>query len=55
MRPSGEARWIAVAGRCRLSPLRQPAADPNKVLRVAFEIAETGFDPAKVTDNYSSR
>ena len=30
-------------------------ADPNKVLRVAFEIAETGFDPAKVTDNYSSQ
>ena len=28
-------------------------ADPNKVLHVAFEIAETGFDPAKVTDSYS--
>ncbi len=32
----------------------QATADPNKVLRVAFEIAETGFDPAKVTDTYSS-
>ncbi|HEX8010546.1 MAG TPA: ABC transporter substrate-binding protein [Casimicrobiaceae bacterium] len=31
------------------------AADPNKVLRVAFEAAETGFDPVKVTDNYSSQ
>ena len=31
------------------------AADPAKVLRVAFEIGETGFDPAKVTDNYSSQ
>ena len=31
------------------------AADPNKVLRVAFEIEETGFDPVKVTDNYSNR
>ena len=31
------------------------AADPNKVLHVGFEIEETGFDPAKVTDNYSSQ
>jgi ABC-type transport system substrate-binding protein len=31
------------------------AADPNKVLRVAFEIEETGFDPVRVTDNYSSQ
>jgi ABC-type transport system substrate-binding protein len=31
------------------------AADPNKVLHVAFEIEETGFDPVRVTDNYSSQ
>lgn len=31
------------------------AADSNKVLRVAFEIEETGFDPVRVTDNYSSQ
>ena len=31
------------------------AADPAKVLRVAFEVEETGFDPVKVTDNYSSQ
>jgi oligopeptide transport system substrate-binding protein len=31
------------------------AADPSKVLRVAFEVSETGFDPAKITDNYSSQ
>lgn len=31
------------------------AADPNKVLHVAFEIEETGFDPAKVNDTYSSQ
>jgi ABC-type transport system substrate-binding protein len=31
------------------------AADPNKVLRVGFEIEETGFDPAKVSDIYSSQ
>ena len=29
-------------------------ADPNKVLHIAFEAEETGFDPAKVTDAYSS-
>jgi ABC-type transport system substrate-binding protein len=30
------------------------AADPSKVLRYAFEIAETTLDPAKVTDVYSN-
>jgi ABC-type transport system substrate-binding protein len=30
------------------------AADPRKVLRVAFEEAETGFDPVKVSDVYSN-
>ena len=29
------------------------AADPNKVFRMAFEIAETTFDPQKVSDLYS--
>ena len=29
------------------------AADPNKVLRYAFPIAETNFDPAQVSDTYS--
>ena len=28
--------------------------DPNKVIRYAFEIAETGFDPAQISDWYSS-
>jgi len=31
------------------------AADAAKVLHVAFDTAETGFDPAKVNDNYSSQ
>jgi oligopeptide transport system substrate-binding protein len=31
-----------------------PAADMNKTLRVAFEVAETGFDPAPVGDIYSA-
>ena len=30
------------------------AADPAKVLRVAFPTAETGFDPARVSDLYSN-
>lgn len=32
--------------------LAQP--DPNKVMRYAFEVAETGFDPAQTSDWYSS-
>src|SRR5438270_11122494 len=31
------------------------AAYPNKVLRATFDIEETGFDPVRVTDNYSSQ
>ena len=30
------------------------AADPNKVFRYAFEIAETSFDPHRVSDLYSN-
>jgi len=30
------------------------AADPNKVLRYAFQVAETSFDPARVSDRYSN-
>jgi ABC-type oligopeptide transport system substrate-binding subunit len=29
-------------------------ADPNKVLRVAFPVAETGFDPQASNDLYSN-
>ena len=28
--------------------------DPNKVLRYAFEVAETSMDPQKISDNYSN-
>lgn len=28
-------------------------AEPSKTLRVAFETAETGFDPQAINDNYS--
>ena len=30
------------------------AADMNKVLRIAFNAGETGFDPVRVTDTYSN-
>lgn len=32
----------------------QSTADPNKVLRYVFPVAETGFDPAGVHDLYSA-
>ena len=37
-----------------LLPAPALAADPNKVFRYAFEVAETGFDPAEISDLYSS-
>jgi oligopeptide transport system substrate-binding protein len=49
----GAAALMAALPLLGLSPPSNAAADPHKVLRVAFEIAETGFDPVKVTDNYS--
>src|SRR5204863_355969 len=30
------------------------AADPNKVLRLSFEVAEIGFDPVRISDGNSS-
>src|SRR5450755_2832839 len=30
-----------------------PSAPPLKVLRYAFRVAETGFDPAQISDVYS--
>ena len=34
--------------------LHAHAADPNKVFRYAFEIAETSFDPQRISDLYSN-
>ena len=34
--------------------LPAPAADPGKVFRYAFEVAETSFDPQKIADLYSN-
>jgi ABC-type transport system substrate-binding protein len=36
-----------------LSVLGASAADPDKILRVTFQAAETGFDPVRVSDYYS--
>ncbi|SCK06896.1 ABC transporter substrate-binding protein [Vogesella sp. LIG4] len=44
---------LALLAALSLLPAAQ-AADMNKVLRVAMNAPETGFDPAKVSDLYSS-
>jgi ABC-type transport system substrate-binding protein len=44
-----------VLGLASVAPGMSLAADPQKVLRIAFEVAETGFDPVRVTDNYSDQ
>ena len=47
------AYW-ALATIALSASLVQAQPDPNKVMRYAFEIAETGFDPAQTSDWYSS-
>jgi len=37
-----------------LHPADAQAANPEKVLRYAFQVAETGFDPAQINDLYSA-
>ncbi len=46
---------ITIAAALLAATLSPPlhAADPNKVLRYAFEIAETSFDPQRINDVYS--
>ena len=44
-------------GTANASPLPNPQAnpaDPNKVMRMAFPVPETGFDPVRVNDLYSN-
>jgi ABC-type transport system substrate-binding protein len=48
-RTSSSGVWVAMALACACAH----AADPNKVLRVEFYVAETGFDPVKVQDYFS--
>jgi len=38
---------------CALPGVQAQAPAPQKVLRYAFKVAETGFDPAQITDAYS--
>ncbi|MDE2369647.1 MAG: bicyclomycin resistance protein [Burkholderiales bacterium] len=44
---------LAAGPAAAAAPSASPAAAP-KVLRYAFPVAETGFDPAQVTDTYSA-
>ena len=51
----GAAAALVLAVVAALLPLTAAAqADPNKVLRVAFPVAETGFDPQASNDIYSA-
>jgi ABC-type transport system substrate-binding protein len=49
------SRFICGLGLVLLSAsgLQAQSTQPEKVLRYAFEIAETGFDPAQISDIYS--
>src|SRR5690349_13189165 len=50
------ARTIVTALTCAFalfSPLSSSAGDAAKTLHVAFNAAETGFDPQAINDNYS--
>lgn len=52
-----QSRWTWAAVACVLATLSSPvaadAADLSKVVRVTFQVAETGFDPVKTSDYYS--
>jgi len=48
------ARVVALVFLLASATLAFAQADPNKVLRVAFPIAETGFDPQAAGDFYSN-
>jgi len=50
-------RCLIISITVTLTPSLQAAAnpaDPNKVLRIAFPTAESGFDPVRVNDLYSN-
>lgn len=57
----GFARYAGLVARIGLAvacvvaaALATAAADPAKVLRIAFPVQETGFDPVRVSDLYSN-
>jgi len=48
---------LVLAPQAQANPLPNPKAnpaDPQKVLRLAFPVPETGFDPVRVNDLYSN-
>ncbi len=45
---------LALLGMAALGHEGYAQPDPHKVLRLAFPISETGFDPAQITDIYSA-
>ncbi len=45
---------LAAAAIALALPAAAPAADMNKVFRYPFEVAETSFDPHKISDLYSN-
>ena len=53
MNPKIRPLWAALLGAVLSVCALAAAAAPQKVLRVAFNAAETGFDPAKISDLYS--
>ena len=54
MAPSTLLRLIVACGIAAAGLSSARAADPNKVLRFAFQIAEATFDPAVYQDTYSA-
>ena len=51
LRANAVALWVGAA--LTLAGLAAHADEPKKVLKVAFRVAESGFDPAKINDVYS--
>ena len=49
----GAALIAAVGAQAQAQPAASAAPVPQKVLRYAFEVAETSLDPAKINDLYS--
>ncbi len=45
---------MAIAAALLAAPDAAAAADPNKVIRYAFPVAETSFDPVTASDRYSN-
>lgn len=52
--PAMHTPALAALAFCAVLALPASAADDTKVFRYAFEVAETGFDPAEISDLYSS-